>query len=105
MLLLVGVTFIEHFFENVSGALFVAHVDIGAGEVQLVAHTGNAGEEQPTLKQESWNLEKGDALAAEVASFVESILENKPCEVSGHDGVAALELAEEIIADIERREF
>ena len=80
-------------------------VGAGAGEVQLVAHTGNASEEQPTLKQESWNLEKGDALAAEVASFVESILENKPCEVSGHDGVAALELAEEIIADIERRKF
>ena len=80
-------------------------IDFGAGEVQLVAHSGNAGEEQPALTQESWNLEKGDALAAEVASFVESILENKPCEVSGHDGVAALELAEEIIADIERRKF
>jgi len=80
-------------------------IDFGAGDVQLVAHTGTASEEQPALKQESWNLDKGDALAAEVASFVESILENKPCEVSGHDGVAALELAEEIITDIERRKF
>ena len=57
------------------------------------------------MKEESWNLEKGDALAAEIESFVSSVVEDKPCEVSGHDGVAALELAEEIIADIKRREF
>lgn len=80
-------------------------IDFGAGEVQLVTHGGAADEKQPTLKEESWNLDKGDALAAEIASFVSSIVENKPCEVSGHDGVAALELAEEIIADIERRQF
>ena len=80
-------------------------IDFGAGEVRLVTYTGTAGDEQPTLKEESWNLDKGDALAAEIASFVNSIVENTPCEVSGHDGVAALELAEEIIADIERRAF
>jgi len=80
-------------------------IDFGAGEVRLVTHTGTAGDEQPTLKEESWNLDKGDALAAEIASFVSSIVNNKPCEVSGRDGVAALELAEEITADIERRKF
>lgn len=80
-------------------------IDFGAGEVRLVTYTGTAGDEQPTLKEESWNLDKGDALAAEIASFVSSIIDNKPCEVSGRDGVAALELAEEITADIERRKF
>jgi predicted dehydrogenase len=80
-------------------------IDFGAGEVQLVSHTGKPDEDQPTLKQETWNLEKGDALAAEVAAFVRSVVEDVPCEVSGRDGVAALELAEEIIADIERRAF
>ncbi len=80
-------------------------IDFGAGEVQLVTHSGPAGEDQPTLNEESWNLEKGDALAAEIESFVSSIVEDTPCEVSGHDGVAALELAEAIIADIKRREF
>jgi predicted dehydrogenase len=80
-------------------------IDFGAGEVQLVTHAGATGEEQPTLNQESWSLGRGDALAAEIVSFVNSIVENRPCEVSGRDGVAALELAEAIIADIERREF
>jgi len=80
-------------------------IDFGAGEVRLVTHTGTEGDEQPTLKEESWNLDKGDALAAEIASFVSSVVDNKPCEVSGRDGVAALELAEEITADIERRKF
>ncbi|MCZ6475861.1 MAG: Gfo/Idh/MocA family oxidoreductase [Gammaproteobacteria bacterium] len=80
-------------------------IDFGAGEVRLVTYTGTAGDEQPTLKEESWNLDKGDALAAEIASFVSSIVDDKPCEVSGRDGVAALELAEEITADIERRKF
>ena len=80
-------------------------IDFGAGEVRLVTHTGTEGDEQPTLKEESWNLDKGDALAAEIASFVSSVVDNKPCAVSGRDGVAALELAEEITADIERRKF
>ncbi len=80
-------------------------IDFGAGEVQLVTHSDSSGEGQPALTEESWSLEKSDALAAEVNSFVSAIVDNKPCEVSGHDGVAALELAEDIIADIERREF
>lgn len=80
-------------------------IDFGAGDVQLVTHAGKPDSEQPTLKEENWNLEKGDALAAEVTAFVTSIVEDLPCEVSGHDGVAALELAEDIIADIERRKF
>ena len=84
----------------------LTHAVVSVGGVDAnFTHAGPAGEEQPTLNQESWHLEKGDALAAEIASFVSSIVENTPCEVSGHDGVAALELAEEIIADIERREF
>jgi predicted dehydrogenase len=80
-------------------------IDFGAGEVQLVTHSGTADEEQPTLKEQSWDLDKGDALAAEIESFVSSIVEDKPCEVTGYDGVAALELAEQIIADIKLRAF
>ena len=70
-----------------------------------MTHASTLGEEQPALNEESWSLEKGDALATEVESFVSAIVDDMPCEVSGHDGVAALELAEAIIADIERREF
>ncbi len=71
--------------------------------MRRVARRGDPREGQATLEEESWNLEKGDALLAETQSFVAAIVADKPCEVSGADGVAALELAEMIVADIERR--
>ena len=55
------------------------------------------------LREETWNLEKGDALLAETKAFVEAIVGDKPCVVSGADGLASLELAEMIGADIARR--
>jgi predicted dehydrogenase len=78
-------------------------IDFGGGEVRRVARRGDPREGQAVLEEESWNLEKGDALLAETQSFVQAIVRDTPCEVSGADGVAALELAELIVADIERR--
>lgn len=79
-------------------------IDFDRGEVQLVS-SAVADDNEPSLQQDSWSLEKGDALAAEVSSFIDAIVSDKPCEVTGRDGVAALELAEAIMADIERRAF
>ena len=76
-------------------------IDCGEGEVQLVSRTESG--EGPALREERWSLAKGDALLAEVASFCNSIRTRSPCEVSGHDGVLALEVAESIIADIAAR--
>jgi len=78
-------------------------IDFGAGQVQLVTHSGNGSVRQPSLDEQRWNLEKGDALLAETRAFVDAIRLDQPCQVSGRDGVAALELAERIVADIERR--
>ena len=78
-------------------------IDFGSGEVRRVTRRAEWREGQAALDEESWSLEKGDALLAETQSFVTAIRENRPCEVSGADGVAALELAERIIAEIERR--
>jgi predicted dehydrogenase len=78
-------------------------IDFGGGEVRRVTRTGTPSEGMAALKSESWNLEKGDALLAETRSFVDAIVEDKPCEVSGEDGYAALELAERIVAEIEKR--
>jgi len=78
-------------------------IDFGGGEVRRVTRTGSPSEGMAALKSESWNLEKGDALLAETRSFVDAIVEDKPCEVSGEDGFAALALAEQIIAEIEKR--
>ena len=77
-------------------------IDFGNGEVDLVTHAPGAEADARSLDHQRWNLEKGDALLAEVEAFVASVRRNEPCVVDGWDGVAALELAEAIIADIER---
>jgi len=78
-------------------------IDFGGGEVRRVTRRGQPSEGMAALASESWNLEKGDALLAETRSFVAAVTEDKPCEVSGEDGRAALELAEWISAEIARR--
>lgn len=78
-------------------------IDFGGGVVQRVTsrRTDKAGE--PPLEEETWSLEKGDALRAEAEAFVAAIRNDTPCLVSGRDAEAALALAELITADIERR--
>jgi predicted dehydrogenase len=77
-------------------------IDFGSGEVRRVTKIGEWREGAPPLQEETWNLEKGDALLAETKAFVASIRDDTPCEVSGADGLAALRLAEAINAEIAR---
>lgn len=79
-------------------------LDFGSGEVRLTTKTGEwMPEAPPPIESEAWNLEKGDALLSETKAFVDSVLYNKPCVVTGEDGVKALSLAEQIIDSIKRR--
>ncbi len=78
-------------------------IDFGTGEVNLLTKTGDWNEDQIPLDAEAWSLEKGDALLDETQSFVNSVLKDQPCVVSGRDGLVALRLAEQIIEDIQRR--
>jgi predicted dehydrogenase len=78
-------------------------IDFGSGEVRRITKHGEWREGTPPLREETWNLEKGDALLAETTAFVTAITEDRPCEVSGTDGLAALKLAEWIGAAIDRR--
>jgi predicted dehydrogenase len=78
-------------------------IDFGSGEVRRVTKQGEWREGETPLREEIWNLEKGDALLAETQAFVAAIVDDTPCVVSGADGVAALELAEAIGTDIARR--
>jgi len=80
-------------------------IDFGQGEIRLVNHQRADEEDQPAFEEERWSLAKGDALLAETSAFVEAIRTGSECKVSGHDGVAALELAENIIADIAARKI
>jgi len=78
-------------------------IDFGSGEIRRVTSTVESANSRAQLKEESWNLEKGDALLAETQAFVESVLNDEPCKVSGRDGQSALELAETIMSEIQRR--
>jgi predicted dehydrogenase len=78
-------------------------IDFGTGEVNLLTKTGDWNEDQIPLDAEAWSLEKGDALLDETQSFVNSVLKDQACVVSGRDGLVALRLAEQIIEDIQRR--
>ena len=80
-------------------------IDFGNGDVQLVTHEPGTPQDPGALAEQKWNLEKGDALLAEVAAFVSSVRNDEPCLVGGEDGVAALELAESILEDIAKRDF
>ena len=70
-------------------------IDFGNGEVGLSSKK-NATDEQLLIEHETWNLEKEDALLLETESFLRAILEDRPVEVSGEDGLQALALAETI---------
>jgi predicted dehydrogenase len=78
-------------------------IDFGNGEVRRVSKHGDWREGGTPLREETWNLEKGDALLAETRAFVDAIINDTPPVVSGDDALASLELAEMIGADIERR--
>jgi len=78
-------------------------IDFGDGIVQRVtSHRSEKADESP-LEEETWSLEKGDALLAEAEAFIAAIRNDTPCLVSGRDAEAALALAELIMADINRR--
>ncbi len=78
-------------------------IDFGSGEVHLTTKNGEWKDDQIPLSIESWNLEKGDALLEETKAFVDSIVNNKPCVVSGEDGMVALQVSEMVREDIYNR--
>ncbi len=73
-------------------------IDFGSGDVSLTTKIGDFSESgELPLEVENWSLEKGDALLAETQSFVDSIIKDIPCIVTGEDGLKALKLAETIV--------
>jgi predicted dehydrogenase len=79
-------------------------IDFDARTVQRVISDGTwTGGETP-FQIDEWNLDKGDALKAELAAFVDAIRNDTPCLVTGEDGRLALALAEKIIAAIKARQ-
>lgn len=77
-------------------------IDFGQGEVQLITKTGELNGKSVPIDKEEWSLEKGDALMLETQAFIESVISDTPVLVSGEDGKAAIELAEQINACINK---
>ena len=78
-------------------------IDFDARKVQRVTSCGRWSGEATPFQIDEWNLDKGDALAAELEAFVDAVRTDTPCIVSGEDGRLALALAEQIIAAMQRR--
>lgn len=79
-------------------------IDFDARKVQRVVSDGVWRAGEMPFRIEEWNLDKGDALEAELRAFVDAIRNDTPCIVSGEDGRLALELAERIIAAMRARD-
>ena len=78
-------------------------IDFGRGSINKVRRVADwSGDDSPLVEQ-TFNLEKGDALQAEIDAFLAAVRGDAECVVTGADGLAALELAELIRNDIERR--
>jgi len=78
-------------------------IDFSTGELELLTSHGEWHEGEAPYTRQTWNLDKGDALLAETEAFIAAVRDDTPCIVSGRDGWLALELAEMINAEIERR--
>jgi predicted dehydrogenase len=78
-------------------------LDLGAGTFErFVRHPGETDPEKAiTMEQGSFGVE--DALRDEIRDFVRAVNEKRAPLVSGKDGLRAIEVAEQVVADARRR--
>lgn len=78
-------------------------LDLGAGTFErYVRHPGET-DPAKAITMESGSFGVEDALREEVRDFVRSVKENRAPLVSGRDGLRAIEVAEQVVADARRR--
>ena len=80
-----------------TAAILASVLDRGDVRVQRVTQSDNWDGTDDPLELSEASYDKGDALRAELESFVTAIREDRPVVVSGHDGQRVLELAETIL--------
>jgi predicted dehydrogenase len=78
-------------------------LDLGAGTFERCVR--NPGESDPAkaISLESGSFGVEDALREEIRDFVAAVRESRPPLVSGRDGLRAIEVAEQVVADARRR--
>ena len=71
-------------------------LDYGTGQARKLQVDPEAVPDPDTLSPESYQLEKGDALLAEIESFISVVREGKKPKVTGQDGLNAMRVAWQI---------
>lgn len=75
-------------------------IDFGDVRIQRVTSNDDWDGSDDPLEIDTTSFDKGDALLAEVESFVAAIRDNAPVVVTGLDGQRVLELAEQVLNQI-----
>ena len=71
-------------------------LDYGTGQARKLQVDPEVIPDPDTLRPESYQLEKGDALLAEIESFISVVREGKKPKVTGQDGLNAMRVAWQI---------
>lgn len=78
-------------------------LDLGAGTYEQYLKNPGETDLAKAISHASGSLKVEDALAEEIRDFVAAVKEKRPALVSGRAGLAAIEVAERVVADINRR--
>ncbi len=71
-------------------------LDYGTGQARKLQVDSAAFPDPETLRPETFQLEKGDALLAEIESFLSAVRQGKKPKVTGQDGLNAMRVAWQI---------
>ena len=71
-------------------------LDYGTGKARKLQVDPGSFPDPETLRPETFQLEKGDALLAEIESFISAVREGKTPKVTGQDGLNAMRVAWQI---------
>tara|TARA_R110000868_G_scaffold84822_6_gene238973 strand:+ start:49476 stop:50432 length:957 start_codon:yes stop_codon:yes gene_type:complete len=83
-----------------------AYISLNLHEKRFTVYRKGKGSMFPGIPNIRWKKHKfdnGDAIMAEIAAFLNSIIENKPALVSGEDGREALKIAMDITHEIQQQ--
>lgn len=78
-------------------------LDLGAGTFERYAKDPNEKDIAKAISHESGSLRVEDALQEEIRDFVNSVREGRDPLVSGRDGLAAIQVAEQVVQDVKSR--
>ena len=68
-------------------------LDYGTGQARKLQVDSSVVPDPETLRPEEFQLEKGDALLAEIESFMSAVHQEKKPKVTGQDGLNAMRVA------------